>query len=61
MSSADRLIRNARRLGTRDSAWMWLSGLAVVWGVVIVVVALTVHGLETATRSACFTLPDFLW
>lgn len=43
MASADRLIRSARRVVTRGRAWVWWSRLAVAWGVVIVVVALTVH------------------
>lgn len=43
MSAPDRRISSVRRFRARAPGWVWFISLAVAWGVVIVVVAFTVH------------------
>src|SRR5215471_954838 len=57
MSSADHLIRAARRLVPRGRAWAWFACLAIAWGVVIVVVALTVPGRCKNSDPECVFHP----
>ena len=58
MSSADRLIRASRRIVPRGSGWIWFICLSVAWGVVIVVVALTVPARCINSDPACVFHPQ---